>query len=1421
LERVCVIDGSHSLWDWQLDDLALHACACCGKWYLSRRHCTSFDFTGCNDEYRKVFRPINAPALAALLLELDEDLKVRPERWSIGGRIFAGSLAWARDFGNKDVLLLVEKGWKRTTRYCLSCGEAFEGLPDVKLCPACGGSPQSEPTASKASPDTKAKPQSADPPTDILPLGVTTLRGDSCSMRTEKDPGHTEIEPPGIRTEIASWGLSMELDSGVPTEMDAPPVLAAVSSVPREIREHSVPAEWSVGETILGTYEVKRVFESGGMGKVYQVRHLSWGLDLAVKCPRVEFLRTDQQREDFVREAQTWVELGLHPHIASCHYVRLLGGVPRVFAEFVEGGSLRDWIRENRFKAVEEILDTAIQFAWGLAHAHACGLVHQDVKPDNVLMTKEGLAKVTDFGLARARGAAQEIALNEGDGTKTRYVPRAGMLTPKYASPEQADGGPLSRRTDVFSWAVSVLEMFAGEPFWEGGPIAGYALEAFVQGGAKADGRPAMPEAVVELLRRCLKSDPEERPADMMELAEELQRIFQAFAARPYPRPRPEAAKLRADALNNKALSLHDLGREAEAEQLLQESLRVDPHHLEATYNLGLYLWRSRRADDLTLVDRLRGLRGRTTRAGRAALLLAQLHAERGDAEQALRELEEARKEEEDPQSIEVLSEIVGSKIGKGGPRLRTFSGHESLVRSVAFSPDGKQSISGSRDNTMRLWDIESGTTLRIFKTHGDALPSQFFANWQESVAYSPDGRIVVSGGHDHVVRVWNVLTGTLERTFQDHRDAVRSVAISPDGVMGVSAGDDKIIRQWEVATCRTLHTYSGHDDDVTCVAFSPDGKSIASGSRDGTLRFWDTVSGRIESTIIVGSPIGCIAFHPDGKHLLSGSEDGIIRLWELGRGEASHFFQGHRGAAGSLACSPDGRLALSGGSGFLQLWDLKDGRLLRTDYTGNGPKCIAFSGCGRFALSAEGNFVQLWRVQEGVPQGMVPCLPETTTALLERERKAALLQNRSIEHLESGNPSQAYQHIVEAMSIKGYSKQPDLLLTRKRIGGMGRIIGLHSAWISRTFEGHPGSIRAVSIAPDGRSALTGGEDNTIMVWDLDTGKRLHVLEGHENTIKCIAYSPDGRLAVSGGKDKSVLLWDLAQGALLHRFRAHKSPIEALSFSPDGRRLVSAEEWDRLCLWDLAKRKAIGTLKGKGFGHPHFCRFSSDGLNVLAGRGDNAKSWDVASGVIQTLFKDNSSSDCGTISPDGSRLLSGSYHVVVSELPGGKILHVLAHQDPVPGILAKITSVAFLPNGRMALSTEGTRLHLLDIENGHLMRTLFEDNSPLTAISCSSDGSRVVAGCFDGSVLLWEFVWDYEFPSLVDWDEGARSYLETFLALHTPPSTWLFGRKSPPEWTENDFRELIVDLRNRGFGWIRSIGIQRKLEELAANMGLI
>ena len=173
--------------------------------------------------------------------------------------------------------------------------------------------------------------------------------------------------------------------------------------------ETDAAVEWTIGETIANLYEVSGVLGEGGMGTVYKVRHLGWDLDLAVKCPKPSLLARAGGAENFEREAETWVQLGLHPHTVSCYYVRRLGGIPRVFAEFVAGGSLTDWIKDGRLyqgtpeEAIRRMLDVAIQFAWGLDYAHEQGLIHQDVKPGNVMVTTDGLVKVTDFGLSRAQ----------------------------------------------------------------------------------------------------------------------------------------------------------------------------------------------------------------------------------------------------------------------------------------------------------------------------------------------------------------------------------------------------------------------------------------------------------------------------------------------------------------------------------------------------------------------------------------------------------------------------------------------------------------------------------------------------------------------------------------------------------------------------------------------------------------------------------------------------------------------------------------------------------------------------------------------------------------------------------------------------------------------------------------------------------
>ena len=333
---------------------------------------------------------------------------------------------------------------------------------------------------------------------------------------------------------------------GAPTrnrEKPTVPAISPVSSTRTYNDPENVPAIWKVGDVILDRYEVKQVFTGGGMGLVYRVHHLEWNIDLAVKSPRPEFFQSQHQIENFEREAETWVNLGLHPHTVSCFYIRRLGGIPRIFIEFLESGSLADWVRSRHLyeggpeKALERILDIAIQFAWGLGYAHEQGLIHQDVKPANVLLGADGTLKVTDFGLAKARSVSGERTAVHERSILATY----GGRTPAYCSPEQAEmaarngqetiaqnSPTLTRRTDIWSWGVSVMEMFCGEPpCTQGGHTAAAVLESYLEFQEELEPRlPRIPKGLFELLHQCFQRNQEQRPKDMGEVASALKDIW-------------------------------------------------------------------------------------------------------------------------------------------------------------------------------------------------------------------------------------------------------------------------------------------------------------------------------------------------------------------------------------------------------------------------------------------------------------------------------------------------------------------------------------------------------------------------------------------------------------------------------------------------------------------------------------------------------------------------------------------------------------------------------------------------------------------------------------------------------------------------------------------------------------------------------
>ena len=210
---------------------------------------------------------------------------------------------------------------------------------------------------------------------------------------------------------------------------------------------------------------------------------------------------------------------------------------------------------------------------------------------------------------------------------------------------------------------------------------------------------------------------------------------------------------------------------------------------------------------------------------------------------------------------------------------VRRFTGHTDGVTSVAISPDGRYALSGSRDKTLRLWEVATGKEIRQFTGHTGGV-------W--SVAFSPDGRYALSGSEDKTLRLWEVATGQEIRQFTGHHVGVNSVAFSPDGRYALSGSEDQTLRLWDVKTGQQVRRFTEKTDKILCVAFSPDGRYALSGSYDQfdkkhILRLWEVATGK-EIRRFTGhtSGVESVAFSPDGRYALSGSSDKTLRLWAL-----------------------------------------------------------------------------------------------------------------------------------------------------------------------------------------------------------------------------------------------------------------------------------------------------------------------------------------------------------------------------------------------------------------------------------------------------------------------------------------------------------------------------------------------------------
>lgn len=241
---------------------------------------------------------------------------------------------------------------------------------------------------------------------------------------------------------------------------------------------------------------------------------------------------------------------------------------------------------------------------------------------------------------------------------------------------------------------------------------------------------------------------------------------------------------------------------------------------------------------------------------------------------------------------------------------------HQDLVSSVVLSADQTKVITGSWDNTIRVWNAQTSELEQTLVGHESLV---------NSIAISDDGTTLVSASDDTTLKVWNLQTGELIQTLKGHNDVVNSVALAPDGKTAISASDDETIRIWNLETGKSELTLTGHEDWINSVVVSNDGKTIVSGSSDETVRVWDLQSGTLECTLEGHQDVvNTVAISPDGQTIVSGSDDETVKVWNWQTFELKHTFEVATGWVNTVDISADGTKVISGSDdGVIRMWSL------------------------------------------------------------------------------------------------------------------------------------------------------------------------------------------------------------------------------------------------------------------------------------------------------------------------------------------------------------------------------------------------------------------------------------------------------------------------------------------------------------------
>ncbi|MBN8618745.1 MAG: protein kinase [Anaerolineae bacterium] len=475
---------------------------------------------------------------------------------------------------------------------------------------------------------------------------------------------------------------------------------------------------------------------------------------------------------------------------------------------------------------------------------------------------------------------------------------------------------------------------------------------------------------------------------------------------------------------------------------------------------------------------------------------------------------------------------------------LRYLSGHTDAVRTVSYSPDGRLLASGGRDNIIIIRDAQTGQPI--------GAPLSGHTNWINSLAFSADSQVLYSASADGTLRRWDTQTGQPISAPLSVNQAVWSVTASPDGEFIAAGAADGSITIWNSNGEQIGQPIAAHTDIVYALAFSPDSRQLASASGDGSIQVWNPENAQPLTDPLLGHTgfVLNLLYTPDGSTLISTGVDAEVIFWDTQTGELLYSIPtGHTRRVKGLALSPDGQILATGSDdAALRLWDMSTGEMIGSPHSGHLDAIwsLSFAPDGATIASASSDrSVIIWNTTD-LPALSIAALPQSDDAL-------------SVTFNPDG---------TQFAFAGGFLNEEDF-----------NIHLWDSASLEETafLEGHTNYITGLAYSPDNQHLVSASVDGTLRIWNLITRATDHTLQlDGFNPFIALAYSSDGHTIASGGADGTIILWDAASGQRISdSIPAHTDGIRALSFSTDGKRLASASQDNTVSIYDIESRTRI------------------------------------------------------------------------------------------------------------------------------------------------------------------------------------------------------------------------------------------------------